>query len=71
MAHLIQHIRQDWMHSPHTHEVVVKFEHALLNKKFWITVGVSAGILGFLALMIFLARNAEPVNHPYFSPYMF
>jgi hypothetical protein len=70
MAHLSQYIRHEWLET-HPHEYWAHIGHVLRSRRFWMGVAITVGIAAFFAILIILARYAEPVNRPFYSPYMF
>jgi hypothetical protein len=51
------------------HNLAVKIEHLLCDKRFWGAVGIILLIAGFLALLIWAAQQQNPgMNSPMYGP---
>ncbi len=51
------------------HDFAVKIEHVIYDKRFWIAVGITLLVAGFLALLIWAGQNQSPgMKSPVYGP---
>ena len=65
---------KNWFHyvrSPDRQEVMLRASHIMHNRRFWAILAVAILTALIVGFGIWASMNYEPMQGPYFSPYLY